>query len=380
MAAGRLRPSRHQRHHHRSRPAPPPSARRSAASRCRPSTAPARCGSTGGQAADRGAALRRDAVGADHRRGHRRRVGRACSSASPTSPSRSTTRTASPIPSTCATPCWCPAHHRIRLSRNGIWGRSCSAGRAAPQSPNGTRCAASMALSPEEPVNLSRTLTVPTPTAVTPTVWVRARQGPNLADLVSAARHGPRARRRRPDRRAGFGVRRRRRRSGHRVDRAAERRAAQDAAHPHAEAARPHVRSPDCGSHRVPQCCLHIRRWWPSTSATARRCAGWPATAEHRQCSLRPRVTDTVKLSLLSWDDVIDRTALGFDQLKPPGLAEVSALDARGAPIAAADAATQPCARHRSAVRDAVRSSASRDSSSRPRSPPPSARCSTASP
>ena len=54
------------------------------------------------------------------------------------------------------------------------------------QSPDGIRCAAAMALSPEEPVNLSRTLTVPEPTPVTPTVWVRARQGPNLADLVSA--------------------------------------------------------------------------------------------------------------------------------------------------------------------------------------------------
>jgi arabinofuranan 3-O-arabinosyltransferase len=46
-----------------------------------------------------------------------------------------------------------------------------------------------------------------------------------------------------------------------------------------------------------------------------------------------------VKLSILNWDDVIDRTALGFDQVKPPGLAEVTALDARGQPIAAADAA-----------------------------------------
>src|SRR6185503_10023825 len=54
---------------------------------------------------------------------------------------------------------------------------------------------------------------------------------------------------------------------------------------------------------------------------------------------LRPYVTDTVKLSLLRWDDVIDRTALGFDQLKPPGLAEVSALNARSEPIASADAA-----------------------------------------
>ncbi len=55
--------------------------------------------------------------------------------------------------------------------------------------------------------------------------------------------------------------------------------------------------------------------------------------------TLNPRVTDTVKLSILDWNDVIDRTALGFDQLKPPGLAEVTALDPRGAPIAAADAA-----------------------------------------
>jgi arabinofuranan 3-O-arabinosyltransferase len=53
---------------------------------------------------------------------------------------------------------------------------------------------------------------------------------------------------------------------------------------------------------------------------------------------LKPRITDTVTLSLLAWDDVIDRTALGFDQLKPPGLAEVTAVDAHRAPIAAADA------------------------------------------
>jgi arabinofuranan 3-O-arabinosyltransferase len=58
---------------------------------------------------------------------------------------------------------------------------------------------------------------------------------------------------------------------------------------------------------------------------------------EAQTVPLRPRVTDTIKLSILDWDDVIDRTALGFDQLKPPGLAEVTALDARGAPIAAAD-------------------------------------------
>src|SRR6201999_1443074 len=51
--------------------------------------------------------------------------------------------------------------------------------------PDGVRCAASMALAPEEPVNFSRTLTVPGPMSVTPKVWVRPRQGPQLAALVA---------------------------------------------------------------------------------------------------------------------------------------------------------------------------------------------------
>jgi arabinofuranan 3-O-arabinosyltransferase len=44
-------------------------------------------------------------------------------------------------------------------------------------------------------------------------------------------------------------------------------------------------------------------------------------------------------VSLLDWEDIIDRNALGFDQLKPPGLAEVAVLGADGNPIAPADAA-----------------------------------------
>jgi arabinofuranan 3-O-arabinosyltransferase len=53
--------------------------------------------------------------------------------------------------------------------------------------------------------------------------------------------------------------------------------------------------------------------------------------------AVKPRVTDTVTLSILDWDNVIDRTSLGFDQLKPPGLAEVAVLGADGQPIAPAD-------------------------------------------
>ena len=55
--------------------------------------------------------------------------------------------------------------------------------------------------------------------------------------------------------------------------------------------------------------------------------------------ALKPRVTDTISISLLDWEDIIDRNALGLDQLKPPGLAEVTVLGADGLPIAPADAA-----------------------------------------
>jgi arabinofuranan 3-O-arabinosyltransferase len=206
------------------------------------------------------------------------------------------------------------------------------------KSPNGTRCAASMALSPEEPVNLSRTLTVPSPTAVTPTVWVRARQGPNLADLVSA-----------PGAARALG-------DADPIDVLGSAYAAADGDPGTAWTAPQSVvqhKTPPTLTLKLPASSeVAGLRITPSSSVLpahptlvaidlgdgpqVRRLS---SDGETQTLSLRPRVTDTVKLSLLSWKDVIDRTALGFDQLKPPGLAEVSALDARGAPIAAADAA-----------------------------------------
>ena len=47
------------------------------------------------------------------------------------------------------------------------------------------QCAPSMALAPETPATFSRTLSVPQPISVRPTVWVRARPGPKLADLLA---------------------------------------------------------------------------------------------------------------------------------------------------------------------------------------------------
>jgi arabinofuranan 3-O-arabinosyltransferase len=204
--------------------------------------------------------------------------------------------------------------------------------------PTGTRCAASMMLSPEEPVNLSRTLTVPAPIEVTPTVWVRARQGPNLADLVAA-----------PGATRAFG-------DADPIDVLGSAYAAADGDPGTAWTAQQgvvqHKTAPTVTLKLPTRSEVAGLRITPSSSALpahptlvaidlgdgpqVRRLTSDGGAQTVR---LDPHVTDTVKLSLLSWDDVIDRTALGFDQLKPPGLAEVSALDVRGAPIAAADAA-----------------------------------------
>ena len=204
------------------------------------------------------------------------------------------------------------------------------------------RCAAAMALAPEEPVNFSRMLTVPGPTTVTPTVWVRARQGPDLADLVAQ-----------PGAARAFG-------DADLIDVSGSAYAAADG---------------DPGtSWTAPQNTVHgkdapslVLRLPHPTEVTALRLmpSSSPVPAhptlvavdlgsgpQVRQVSasrdgdggvatlrLTPRVTDAVKLSVLDWDDVIDRTALGFDQLKPPGIAELAALGPDGRPIAPANAA-----------------------------------------
>jgi arabinofuranan 3-O-arabinosyltransferase len=206
------------------------------------------------------------------------------------------------------------------------------------QSLDGIRCAATMALSPEEPVNLSRTLTVPEPISVTPTVWVRARQGPHLADLVRA-----------PGSVIATG-------DADPIDVLGSAYAAADGDPDTAWTARQGVvqhKSPPTLTLRLPtRREVAALRVSPSSSALpahptlvavdlgdgpqVRRLA---EDAGAQTLDLKPRVTDTVKVSILDWDDIIDRTALGFDQLKPPGLAEVTALDPLGAPIAAADAA-----------------------------------------
>ncbi|WP_406813075.1 alpha-(1-_3)-arabinofuranosyltransferase family protein [Mycobacterium sp. M23085] len=205
------------------------------------------------------------------------------------------------------------------------------------QAPDGVRCAPSMALAPEEPVTFSRTLTVPTAMSVTPMVWVRPRQGPKLADLLTepntAVAHG----------------------DSDTVDVLGSAYAATDGDPATAWTAPQRVvqhKTPATLTLTLPRPTeVTGVRLAPSRSTlpahptmVAVNLGDGPQAAAVQPdgaqiVSLKPRVTDTVTVSLLNWQDVIDRNALGFDQLKPPGLAEVAALGADGNPIAPADAA-----------------------------------------
>jgi arabinofuranan 3-O-arabinosyltransferase len=199
------------------------------------------------------------------------------------------------------------------------------------------QCAPSMALATETPATFSRTLSVPQPVAVLPTIWVRARSGPRLADLVAE-----------PDTTRAHG-------DSDLVDVLGAASAATDGDPATAWTAPQRVvqhKTPPTLTLTLPQPTeVTGLRVAPSTSPVpahptmvAVDLGDGPQvralkTSGPQDLPLQPRLTDTVTVSLLDWKDVIDRTALGFDQLKPPGLAEIAALGTDGRTIAAANAA-----------------------------------------
>ncbi|MGV0744012.1 alpha-(1-_3)-arabinofuranosyltransferase domain-containing protein [Mycolicibacterium sp. XJ870] len=206
------------------------------------------------------------------------------------------------------------------------------------ESPVGVRCAAAMALASEEPVNLSRTLTVPQATEVRPTVWIRPRQGPKLADLVAQ-----------PNTTRAFG-------DSDPIDVLGSAFAATDGDPRTSWTAAQRVvqfKSPPTLTLKLPAPtevgALRIVPGSTEPPAHPKLVAidlgdgpqmhELPGSGEPQTVKLKPLVTDTITVSLLDWNDIIDRTSLGFDQLKPPGLAEITVLDERGGPIGAADAA-----------------------------------------
>ncbi len=204
--------------------------------------------------------------------------------------------------------------------------------------PTNVQCAASMALAAESPATFSRTLSVPRPMSVLPTVWVRARSGPKLADLITE-----------PDTTRAHG-------DSDGVDVLGAAYAATDG-----DPATSWTAPQRVVQHKTPPT-LTLTLPQPTEVAGLRLAPSTSTVPAHptmvavdlgdgpqvralkssgpQDLPLKPRLTDTVTVSLLDWKDVIDRTALGFDQLKPPGLAEIAALGTDGRPIAAADAAS----------------------------------------
>ncbi|HEY0808284.1 MAG TPA: hypothetical protein VGD84_24665, partial [Pseudonocardiaceae bacterium] len=178
---------------------------------------------------------------------------------------------------------------------------------------------------------------VPQPMSVLPTIWVRARSGPKLADLVAE-----------PDATRAHG-------DSDLVDILGAAAATTDGDPATAWTAPQRVvqhKTPPTITLTLPRPTeVTGLRVTPSTSPVpahptmvAVDLGDGPqvravTTSGPQDLPLMPRMTDTITISLLDWKDVIDRTALGFDQLKPPGLAEIAALGTDGMPIAAADAA-----------------------------------------
>ena len=324
----RLRPADHQQNladaqrHRRRRPgAPhpgeitsggtPPSASTSPANR-----SPSRCPTA-------------DLVGAHHRGGHRRRLlGRAVRDHRP----RRNPYTLRDSPAVeLRPPSSCHRPHRRAGGRLGSGFRNCSAATAA-RTPG--RCALrglDVALAAEEPVPLSRTLNVPTAMDVTPTIWVR----PAVRGWPTSSRSPSQGAGQRRSIDVGGSAHRRRPRTAWTAPQASRNvSGGADLNGATAPARGGGPRSVDAQRLAV---CPPIRLWSPSTSGTGPRCA--PSTRNGPQTvALHPGDRHHPDQPA-GWKDVIDRTALGFDQLKPPGLAEVAALDSAGKPIAAADAA-----------------------------------------
>lgn len=205
-------------------------------------------------------------------------------------------------------------------------------------SPAGVRCAAALALASEEPVNLSRTLTVPAPTEVEPTVWIRSRQGPKLADLV--AQPGTTRASGDADPIDVLGSAYAATDGDQRTSWTAPQRVVQFKAPPTLTLKLP--APTEVGALRIDPGASQPPAHPTMVSidlGDGPQVHKLPGNGEAQTAHLKPRVTDTITVSLLAWNDIIDRTSLGFDQLKPPGLAELTVLDVHGKPVAPADSA-----------------------------------------
>ncbi|MGW0180761.1 alpha-(1-_3)-arabinofuranosyltransferase [Nocardia sp. NPDC003345] len=193
--------------------------------------------------------------------------------------------------------------------------------------PDRVRCGKGLALAPEEMGAFGRTLQVPAPVTVDPRLTVRPRQGPALEALLTDPA--------RPVARGESDV----------GDLRGSAFAATDG-DPRTSWTAPE----DSVRDRMgPKPTLTIELPEPTLVSgleLAPSLGGLPAAAtsvavnlgngpqireieepdEVSRLELEPAVTDRIELSIRSWETVLDRTALGYHQAQPPGLAEVNVL------------------------------------------------------
>ncbi|MGY4098324.1 alpha-(1-_3)-arabinofuranosyltransferase domain-containing protein [Nocardia sp. R16R-3T] len=211
--------------------------------------------------------------------------------------------------------------------------------------PDRVRCSKGLALAPEEPGTFERTLSVPEPLTVTPQLTVRTRQGPALEALLTD--HTRPVARGKADvgdlRGSAFAATDADPRTSWTAPEDSVRNLAGGKPTLTLELPEPALVTgldvtPSLGG--LPAAPLsvavnlgngpQVRELEPGTST---------------RISLQPTVTDRIELSIQTWRPVLDRTALGFAQPQPPGLAEVSVLGPDyPAPAAPDRLITVPCA------------------------------------
>ncbi|WP_054815407.1 alpha-(1-_3)-arabinofuranosyltransferase domain-containing protein [Nocardia arizonensis] len=215
--------------------------------------------------------------------------------------------------------------------------------------PDRVRCGKGLALAPEEPGTFQRTLSVPEPMRVTPELTLRTRQGPALEALLTD-----------PDRPVARG-------KADVGDLRGSAYAATDGD------VRTSWTAPEESARRItgPKPTLTIELPEPALVTgldLTTSLGGLPAAptsvsvnlgngpqvraldedrepGEPARVELYPTVTDRIELSVQTWSPVLDRTALGYAQTQPAGLAEVEVLGPDYPPAATPDRlVTIPCA------------------------------------
>lgn len=207
------------------------------------------------------------------------------------------------------------------------------------EGPDRVRCHPGLGLQPEEPATFERTLSVPHDTTVIPRLLVRARQSPELDDLLAD-----------PERPRAGGA-------AAITDVRGSTAAAVDG-----DAATSWTAGADSitGKDAKPTVTLALPEPVEVTGLELTPSLGaLPAHAtrvavdlgagpqvrdlsDGDRISLSPTVTDRIVVSIVDWDGVLDRTALGFAQAQPPGFAEIGVLTTDGATVPGTGVAATP--------------------------------------